>query len=429
MRKALGLFALIAPIVAAPTLAVDPGTPTQGPDVTVIELTDTWNYGTASGFRGYSVGTNSCNIGSDPVNWCNNNGGCAAGHYSLTDDQHPVIAQGLYRLRDGRFEQVGMSWLKHGFLALNTPMNCRTGTPCAGSPLGGDMLGVGCTDIYGSSLNGSRPLGQRSAVNATTGVFPYPFASVGASGPSAQRLRVADSDVDPVLNADANYWIEAQYVVDNDATAGNALNNASYQVVDVDAATLDLDQVGGTIRERSVLYGWRTIDPLVQIHNVDVPGDIVQRFEAARRVTDNGDGTWHYEFAVRNMNSDRSARLFRVDFPDGTTITGEGFHDVDSHSGEPYLVTDWTVTKDAEAGTVTWSTVDFATDPNANALRWATMFSFWFDADAAPSAELYALGLFKPGSPEAISWIWPLFNDGFESHNLASWDRYLENWP
>jgi hypothetical protein len=91
-------------------------------------------------------------------------------------DQQPVIAQNLYRLAGGRFEQIGMSWLKHGFLSTNSPnAACNPQQPCAGAPFGGDQLGVGCTDTYTGSLNGHRPAGMRSEVNATTGTFPFPL--------------------------------------------------------------------------------------------------------------------------------------------------------------------------------------------------------------------------------------------------------------
>ncbi|MCH7572355.1 MAG: hypothetical protein IH891_05515, partial [Planctomycetes bacterium] len=45
---------------------------------------------------------------------------------------------------------------------------------------------------------------------------------------------------------------------------------------------------------------------------------------------------------------------------------------------------------------LTWSTATFATDPNANALRWNTMYNFHFDADAPPGIGSLELGLFKP---------------------------------
>lgn len=130
------------------------GIPTLGPDVTVNLLDTVDNYGNTGGILGYTVGTTSCNIGDTPVNWCDG-GSCGGG---LTSKQHPVIAQGLYRLKDGRLDQVGMSWLKHGFVSTNsTEGACKQGAGCIGPPLGGNQLGVGCRDTYWASLNGSRP--------------------------------------------------------------------------------------------------------------------------------------------------------------------------------------------------------------------------------------------------------------------------------
>jgi len=394
-------------------------TPTSGPDVTVINLTDTQNYGSSGGFRGYSVGTTSCNVGDQPVNWCDNGGGCGA----LTDDQHPVIAQGLYRLKDGRFSQIGMSWLKHGFLSTNSPdAACQTGHPsCTQPPLFSDQLGVGCTDTYGASLNGSTPLGRRSEVNATTGVFPFPYSSPGVSNVVEQHVKVLESDLALATNPGALYWVEGQYIADNDAVGGNGLNNASYRAVNVDALSpYNLTFSGPTIREKTALRAWKVADPAVALLNVDIPGAILERFEVARRVTNPSPGLWHFEYAVRNMNSDRSGQFFAIDFPDGTTFSNIGFKDIEHHSGEPYATTDWTSNVNVPNSLISWGTDLFTTDANANALRWASLFNFWFDADS-PSAATHRLAFFKPGSPTFVDFSFALFADGFESGNTSLW--------
>ncbi len=402
------------------------GQPTTGPDVTVIDIYDIDSYGGANGFHGYAVGTTSCNIGDDELNWCNTVG-CDEG---LTSKQHPVIAQNLYRLKAGRFEQIGMSWLKHGFFATNkgNAQTCRQGTACIPPAAGFQQLGIGCTDTYWAGLNGNQPLGPRSEVNATISDFIYPYTNVGYSQVYDQRVKVADADVDPALNAGALYWVEGQYVADNDAAAGNGLNNASYRKATVSAGTFALimepdnpPSYFATVRERSAIHAWPATDPAVELHYVDVPGAIIERFEAARRVTQLDVDTWHYEYAIRNVNSDRSARAFTVDFANGTPIAGVGFHDIDSHSGEPYSTVNWTPVVSPGTGTVAWSTATFATDPNANALRWSTMYSFWFDADAPPWSAVHSLELFKPGTPTSVSFAFPLFSDGFASHNLTAW--------
>ena len=147
--------------LAAPALAA-------GPDVIVGDLTGPSKWGTLGGVTSYSIGTTSCNIGNQILNWFDNS------------TLHPVIGQNIYRLENGRFEQIGMSWLKHGFCALQGTL-CG---PC--SPVGGGCetrLGIGCSDPYGSGLNGNQGgLGPRSEVNASTGVFLWPFGAQGQTG-------------------------------------------------------------------------------------------------------------------------------------------------------------------------------------------------------------------------------------------------------
>lgn len=61
----------------------------SGPDVTVLNLTDIRNYttsGPVDGYRAYAIGTDACNVGDQPVWWCNGNTAYCS------DEQHPVIA-------------------------------------------------------------------------------------------------------------------------------------------------------------------------------------------------------------------------------------------------------------------------------------------------------------------------------------------------
>ena len=72
-----------------------------GPDVIVGDVSDVANYTTQSGLDAISLGTTSCNIGSQNLSWIAQN------------NLHPVIGGALYRHRvvdgSGRFEQIGMS--------------------------------------------------------------------------------------------------------------------------------------------------------------------------------------------------------------------------------------------------------------------------------------------------------------------------------
>ena len=73
---------------------------------------------------------------------------------------------------------------------------------------------------------------------------------------------------------------------------------------------------------------------------------------------------------------------------------------------------------------LTWSTDTFATNPNAHALRFATMFNFWFDADQPPGgATVHTLGLFTPGDPASVDFTMAndIFSDSFESGDTTGW--------
>lgn len=403
------LFSLVALATA-----LVPAVGHAAPDVTVYDLPSTQNYGTSGGIRGYSVATTSCNVGTTPLNWCNAQGGCGLG---TTAKDHPVIGQNMYRLKNGRFDQIGASWLKHGFTSLNqTSAGCGSGT-CTQPPLGGSQLGVGCTDPYSASLNGTRPLGRKSEVNPSNGDYPFPFGQGGAtSAVWNQRLAVAEADMDAALNPGARYFVEGHYIAPDDAVADAGLNNASYREVTVAASTFNLNMTGTTQRQKAAIEAWKAIDPSVELFYVDTPTVPRERFHVARKVTEVTPGAlWHYEYAVHNMNSNRAADQLTITFAGNTLISGVGFHDVNAHSNEPYDTTDWTGVTSANA--VQWTAPPFPSAPtNANAIRWATMYNFWFDADRPPSQiTANSLRLFTAGTPSALEFGGDnLFANGYE---------------
>jgi len=423
----------------------------SGPDVIVADLYGTWGNHVLSstpidGKRAYSVGTKSLNIGDTDLLW------------QGSTTKHPVIGQGLFRYKvdadrpGGRLEQIGMSWLKHGFTALANNEFCTsgsgTGTGCD-NPGTGSLLGTGCSDPYNSGLNGSNigqgtacggsggsgGLGARSEVNAATGQITYPYVLCGTGDATLRkRLIVADADVDPALNNGARYFAEGQYVTEDDAANGHAWNNASFREAIITTASNRSfgwgGALGGTTTQQSpALAAWVLIDPSVQFRFVDVAAD--GRFHVAAKVFDNGDGTWRYEYAIHNLTSHRSLQRFEVPVPIAAAVTGAGFHDVDYHSGEIYTNTDWTIDANPLAGHVAWFGDDFATDANANALRWGTTYNYWFDADQAPENGLVELTLFRPagaGQPTAFHVVLPvpggglIFADDYERGTASAWE-------
>lgn len=375
-------------IAAVASISVAQGT--IGPDVIVGDLHNVQAYGSSNGISAFAVGTISCNIGDTDLLW------------QANTNFHPVIRQSMYRLKNGRFEELGMSWLKHGFLALAESL-C---TPCTGPS--GQVLSVGCSDPYDAGLNGSQSgLGPSSQVDAAGGVFVFPPANPTFTGNIARRLQVKNTDLDPTQNAGALYFVEGHYVTEDDASSGNKNNNASHRRVNVSGSgsNYSLQLQGATVRQLPAIYAWKAQDFSVQIKTIDVPND--GRIIVAYRASPNPNGSWHYEFAVHNLSSDRSVKSFSVPLPTGAVPTNIGFHDVDYHSGDGLTPgtnfdgTDWT--SSTTATDVTWSTVDFAVNPNANALRWGTLYNFRFDAAVAPTATFpVTLGLFKPGTVATV---------------------------
>lgn len=359
-----------------------------GPDVIVGVLYNIANYAKVGSIDAFTVGTISCNIGDTNLSWVS------------STNQHPVIGQNLFRLKGGQFEHIGQSWLKHGFTALT---NDDCGCGCNG--VGGSQLGVGCSDPYSAGLNGQQSgLGPKFEVNAFTGFFAYPYTGQGTSGNSIfKRIQVAVADIDPAQSGGGDYFIEGHYVTPDDAAAANQHNNASYRSVTFSDGNSDGDwdiALGGsTVREQPGIRAWKTTDPTVTETDVTVPSDGL--VIVSSKATDLGGGLYHYEYAVQNLNSERSIGSFTVPIPNGTSVSNVAFHDVDYHSGEPFDGTNWTPT--VGSASVSWATTPYGTNPNANAIRWGTLYNFRFDANVMPISSTVTLGLFKPGSPTSVN--------------------------
>jgi hypothetical protein len=366
--------------------------PSVGPDVIVGNITDVANVTAVGGIDALSLGTDACNIGDVPLPWV------------ASTNHHPVIGGSLYRYHvvagAGRFEQVGMSWLKHAF-AAGAGSTCCT---CQGG--GGGGLGVGCSDVYGAGLNGSQSgLGPRWQVNAHTGVFTYPPANPAFSGALARRCQASVSELE-VSGGTTHFFGETTYVTQEDAAASNNNNNSSYSELNVTGGPTDFSfaLTGGTHRMEQALQAWRVVEPGVMLTNVQVPGDGL--FIVGSHATSLGGGNWHYEYAVHNMNSDRNAGSFSVPIPSGASVSNIGFHDVAYHDGDGqggvnFDGTDWTAVQ--SGGSLTWSTQTEGQNPNANALRWNTTYNFRFDANVGPGRGDVSFGLWKAGAPASMS--------------------------
>ena len=90
-------------------------------------------------------------------------------------------------------------------------------------------------------------------------------------------------------------------------------------------------------------------------------------------------------------------------------ISNIGFHGPPQEPGwandgtfnnQGYSSAPWTVTQ--ASGSITWNSETFAQNQNANAIRYATLYNFRFDADQPPQSVNATVGYFKTGAPMSV---------------------------
>ena len=412
-------------IMPARNGVLSPNTPTlvPGPDVIVGDLPQVLQGGndTVNHFVGLGVGTTSCNNGDQPLDW-----------FALSNTDHPFIPQNLYRMSGGtnnndRFEQIGQSWGKHAFLALEDDQ-CSFGCNTSGCATGTHLC-PGCSDTYGASLNyGQTGIGSRAWVNPFTGVFPS--GANNHSGHShtgtSHRVTVASSDLNPSQNTGATYFAEGQYITPHEYSwcqshpgQCNMYNNASYRQFTVSGSgdSYSFSPVGSTVRMQPAIMAWTgaTISNMLQPD----PGND-GAFFAGYKVTGPSNGIYHYEYAIYNENLDRAIQSFEVVFPGFLPIlTNVGFHAPPQEPGwandgtfnnQGYSSQPWTFTNGG-FGSVTWNCETIAQNQNANAIRFATLYNFRFDSSSPPAPSTANIGFFKTGSPISVPIQAPLGSD------------------
>lgn len=394
--------------------AVGPGLPNlvPGPDVIVGNVEDVAQFDAPVGTQvGFAIGTDSCNNGDQPIDW-----------FALPNTDHPVVPQNLYRMSGGvsndeRFEQIGQSWMKHTFEALEDSV---CGTCNTGGCQTGTHLCPGCSDPYVSSLNGDQDLiGSRAWINPFTGSFPSGANNHNGHNHDgvSHRIRVETSDVMPGGNPGASYFGEAAYITPHEytwcqshPTECNMFNNFSYRQFSVSGGPtfFNFSPVSSTVRMQPAIQAWAATGATVQQVEPD-PGNDGLWF-MGYKVTNPSAGLWHYEYALFNMNLDRAIQSFSLPLGAGVNVSNIGFHAPPQEPGWAndgtfnnlgYSSTPWDVAQDASS--ITWSTETIAQNQNANAIRWGTLYNFRFDADQPPEAANATVGFFKTGSPMQVA--------------------------
>lgn len=335
-----------------------------------------------NGRTGLTMSTTSCNVGSVNIPW-----------NAPMQTTHPVIALNLYRLLNGKFEHVGWSWLKHGFLSTNS-----NGCGTCQNPGTGSLLGLNCSDTYGTGNNGDRTyLGGRDEVNPFTGVwtcqgswFSNYINDCTRRNPGAVTLDAVDHRLDcldsDLGNPGARYFYEAYYITPNDINTYNNLGSRE--------ATLSWNGSSWTITTTSAMLPGPAINRWGELRSTAQPqteGDVI----VGLQTTDLGGGMWRYEYAVYNHNLDRQVRTFAVPVPFGATVQNVGFRDIDRDANNS-----WTAVQNDD--TITWSSPEFG-QAGANPLKYSSVFNFRFDANVSPASTSTTLGLHKPGTLQSLA--------------------------
>lgn len=380
---------MLAAAIAAPAFAQDISVSQVG---TFGTQDDYIFFGTnpSGQIAAYAVATTSCNVGTIPVEWLPN------------QKRAPVIGTNLFRVYDGRIEQLGYSFVKYAFCAADAsgggcPGACQNAGTC-------DFLGVNCADTYWAGLNDGQNGGAKWEIDPTTGAWPAGSPTGPSSGSNNTRGRLQVKTAEMAVPGSI-YVSEGQYVSRQDHLAGNARNNYGWRKLEVPSLDVILN-ASPTIMGDPAIYAWQAFVDDVQIADVPLldeggPG-VHGWYFLGSRAWDLGGGLWRYEYALQNGNSNRAAGSFTLRIPcDGSlSISDPYFHDLRQHSGTPFSNVDWTFTQGP--GELRWATDDFATDPDANAIRWGTMYNFGFTADRAPGTGIAEIGIFTPGSPEVL---------------------------
>ncbi|MBL8756419.1 MAG: hypothetical protein JNK15_24205, partial [Planctomycetes bacterium] len=331
-----------------------------------------------NGELGLSLAHSVCNVGSVPLPW-----------QTAMTPNHPKVAFLLVRVANGRIEQISdASHVRHLATTYGGSGGCGT---CV-DPLTTALLGVHCSDAQAAWQNGDRSwLAPSSEVNpwlgswnGVGGYFDRGDPSVGGTG-AADGLRSLTSSMAAVfddvknrvvvkepdlLTAGATWFYAAHLVHQGEALAARGDNLLSRRTTPAwnGSAWTFTDEVAAPIHG-SILQRW----PGAEL-NEGRNGDDDGRFVVGCVVTPLGNGQWHYEYALHNVDSDRGASTLRIPIDAAATASNFTFRDLDTLS-----FNNWPAAR--VGNELVWSPGILA-----NPLNWNTIYNFGFDANVPPGS-------------------------------------------
>ncbi|WP_164230563.1 hypothetical protein [Wenzhouxiangella sp. XN201] len=317
------------------------------------------------------------------------------------NDQHPYLVWSLYRLHEGRIEQLGVSGAKHAFntVNLNCDLICDYFEVNSNN---GDVLGPGCEDVYGASTNDmNSAMGPRGEIVASQGGFSSTNSFFDQNGDGMQdhdsgeyenRLLVDESELS---NQGARYFIDAWYLVQCDADISNSMGYVEIDPQMVgDGWTFDLlssFEQGSAINlwvyegsEQSLEHHER-FEVASSTPDAGCPEGMPQgHARLAVRVEQLSDDRYVYRYALVNHDIDRGINRFVLPGVDGSRIDG-----LASPEGG------WS------SSVVDSCRLQFQTSDEA--LDWGQVRNFELISDFAPRSGHARIHLVGPSPPQSVA--------------------------
>jgi hypothetical protein len=310
---------------------------------------------------------------------------------SLEVGPHPYLVLHFYRLADGVLTQLGLSDVKHAFFSTNVDCSCAPG----------QVLFVGCADVYGTGTNTRQEFfAPRGEVDAFSGAWQRvgshfdgdpadDFRDHGKDHhPDSfeHRLVVMDSELS---TAGAEYFIEGWYLAAGDVNIFNGMGHRKVSpILSGDIWTFPLvpgGLEGGSMLD--VVVGPSAGDGGRSNELIDTGRGHLQLVATTRP---GSSGRVHYEYALMNFDFEGEISSFSVPLAAELDLAGVGFSGFGPGSSPS-----WIANREAEA--LVW------TAPEGAALAWGSLVSFRFEADAEPVGSDALAGALEMGPGEGFA--------------------------
>ncbi len=297
------------------------------------------------------------------------------------NDQHPYLIWSIYREIDGRFEQIGLSGIKHAFFTINT--NC----PCPG----GHVLGLGCEDVYGVGNNDSNSdLGPRQELDSFSGIWENcgSFFDPNCTGSQqiystglGQNRLISDTNelTDP---SNSQLFFQAWYIIRDDIDIFNSMGYRSFAPAPNGGGGWAMNE-GTDFNNGAALDNYVTPNTISALESSQTQSTNEGHFTVAVKVVDLGNDLFRYNYAIENYDFDPRFNQFTLPLIDSPLITNWVFSDSDDNAANDWAV-DFSNNLVHISGDVT------------NEQDWGMLFSFSFTAPALPKQGVISISVANP---------------------------------